>query len=458
MIFAKAPTESSLRPCLLACGLLLSAPLQAMSLSDALDAAVQNDPAVRQSLAQTDADREAGAADRASRLPQLSVSGFGRYSRTESSGVFGQQTDEYPSWGAQVEARQALFRLDWAARGDRVEALDALADAGQRERTQRLLLRVADRYFAVLDAEDALTQRRREAEALEEAYENARDRYEVGQIPRTDLIEAQSRFDLAQAQLLTAERALSDVRDALEETTGHRPEALPRLVPDPSLPEPQPADPADWVEAAMARNPELIAAREELAVAEADARSSRAARMPELDLVARAGVDDSSDFQFGQRVDDQTIGVELSMPIYNGGQLAAREREAEALKRESAAALDRLEGEIRRRTHAAFRAVASARSETRAFARALESAEAAEKATRDGYEAGTRTITDVLDATSRVAQARRDLNRSRYQLLLNLLQLKSEAGEIDRSDFRRIDTLLGAPEPLSEPATAKTSS
>lgn len=458
MIFARTMADGCRRPLLLAAGLLLAGPTQAMTLSEALDAAVQNDPAVRQSLAQTDADREAGAEDLASRRPQLSVSAFGRYSRTESTGVFGQQTDDYPSWGAQLEARQALFRLDWSARGDRAEALDALAGAGQRQRTQQLLLRVADRYFGVLDAEDALTQRRREAEALKEAYQDARNRYEVELIPRTDLIEAQSRYDLAQAQLLTAERALADARDALEETTGHRPEQLPRLGEDPDFPELEPADPEAWVAAAMAQNPELIAQREQLAVAEADVRSSRAARMPELDLVARAGIDDSSDFQFGQRVDDQTIGVELSMPLYSGGQLAARQREAEALKRTNAAALERLEGEIRRSAREAHRAVASARAEMRAFARALESAEAAEKATRDGYEAGTRTITDVLDATSRVAQARRDLNRSRYQLLLNLLQLRSVAGEIDRGDFRRIDALLSAPEPLSDTATVKSPS
>ena len=458
MIFARTMVDGRRRPLLLVLGLLIAAPAQAMTLSEALDAAVQNDPAVRQSLAQTDVDREAGAADIASRRPQLNVSAFGQYSRTESSGVFGQQTDEYPSWGAQLEARQALFRLDWAARGDRAEALDALADAGQRDRMQQLLLRVADRYFAVLDAEDAVTQRRREAEALKEAYEDARNRYEVELIPRTDLVEAQSRSDLAQAQLLTAERELADARDALEETTGHRPERLPRLGENPDFPELEPADPDKWVAAAMAQNPELIAQREQVAVAEADVRSSRAARMPELDLVARAGIDDSSDFQFGQRIDDQTIGVELSMPIYSGGQLAAREREAEALKRTNVAALDRLAGEIRRNVREAHRAVASARAEMGAFARALESAEAAEKATRDGYDAGTRTITDVLDATSRVAQARRDLNRSRYQLLLNLLQLRSVAGEIDRSDFRRIDTLLSEPEPLSDTATAKSPS
>ena len=415
MIFARTMVDGRRRPLLLVLGLLIAAPAQAMTLSEALDAAVQNDPAVRQSLAQTDVDREAGAADIASRRPQLNVSAFGQYSRTESSGVFGQQTDEYPSWGAQLEARQALFRLDWAARGDR-------------------------------------------AEALKEAYEDARNRYEVELIPRTDLVEAQSRYDLAQAQLLTAERELADARDALEETTGHRPERLPRLGENPDFPELEPADPDKWVAAAMAQNPELIAQREQVAVAEADVRSSRAARMPELDLVARAGIDDSSDFQFGQRIDDQTIGVELSMPIYSGGQLAAREREAEALKRTNVAALDRLAGEIRRNVREAHRAVASARAEMGAFARALESAEAAEKATRDGYDAGTRTITDVLDATSRVAQARRDLNRSRYQLLLNLLQLRSVAGEIDRSDFRRIDTLLSEPEPLSDTATAKSPS
>lgn len=442
MTSVKPQAGSCLSAGVLLLGLALATPVHGLGLSEALDAAVQNDPAVRQSLAQTDADREAGAADIGSRRPQLSIGAAGQFSRVESRGVFGERRETFPNWSARIEARQALFRLDWAARGERADALDALADAGQRDRMQQLLLRVADRYFAVLDAEDAVTQRQREAEALEEAYEDARNRYEVEMIPRTDLVEAQSRYDLAQAQLLTAERALADARDALEETTGYRPEAMPRLAEDAEFPELEPADAGRWVEAALSRNPELQAQREQLAVAKADVRSSRAARWPELDLVARAAIDDNSEFEFGQRLEDQTVGIELSMPLYAGGQLAARVREAEALQRTGEASLERLEGELRRRAREAHRAVASARAEMRAFARALESAEAARKATSDGYDAGTRTMTDVLDATSRVAQARRDLNRSRYQLLLNLLQLRSVAGELDRSDFRRIDALL----------------
>ena len=425
------------------------APALAMTLTEAVEAAVQHDPAVRASIAQAEAEREAGAQDIGSRLPQLQVSGSGAYQRTDSDGVFGTTSDSYTAWGAQIEARQALFRLDWTARGDRAEAYEALADEGLRERSQALLVRVASRFFTVLDAEDAVRQRRNEARAVEAAYEDAQDRYEVELIPRTDLVEAQSRHDLAQAQLLTAERALENALDALEETTGRRPEQLPRLGDTLQFPELEPESLSAWVEAAEARNPALAQARAEVSVTRADARSSKAARMPELDLVARAGIDDSSDFVFGQRVEDESIGVELVMPLYNGGTLAAREREAAARLRAAEAEVVRLEGETRRLVRERYRAVSSARTEVRAFARALESAQAAEQATRNGYEAGTRTITDVLDATSRVAQARRDLNSTRYQLLNSVLALKQSVGEIDRGDFRQIDALLRHSEPAA---------
>lgn len=421
---------------------LVSLPAAAMTLSEALDRTIQHDPAVRSSIAQHDADQENDAEDRASRLPSVNVSGYGQYGRTASQGVFGSRAEKYPAWGAQLEARQPIFRLDWWARGDRAEAVEQRADEALRERRNALLLRVAERYFDVLDARDAVDQRRREAEAVAESYEDAKNRFEVELIPRTDLIEAQSRHDLAQAQLLTAQRTLENAQDALAEITGVYPETLPVLPPDRALPAIAPAALAPWIEAAEARNPALMQAKADWNVAQANARTAEAARVPEVDLVGRVGIDDSSDYQFGQRLEDQVVGVEVTLPLYAGGALAARERQSAAEVRVARAEFERIRAETRRLVRERFRAVDSARREAQAFAQALASAKSAREATENGYEAGTRTITDVLDATSRVAQAQRDLNATRYRLLLNILRLKETVGEMSAGDFVALDALL----------------
>ncbi|SFF27198.1 outer membrane protein [Fontimonas thermophila] len=424
---------------------LAASPAAAMTLSEAYGRAAGHDPAIAVSQAQYAAARQSGAIERGTLLPTVSAGGHYGYARTQSDGVFGRSQDRYPSWGAQVTARQPLFRLDWFARRERARALDDQAETAFRDREQQTLVRVAERYFAVLVAQDQLAQAEAEAAAVRESLEDTRKRYAVELVPGTDLKEAQARDDLAQARVLSAQTALETAREALDEITGNGHVALPVLPEDVVFPPLQPADAEQWVEAARAQSPRIALAAQALRIAEADRERARSAAMPALDLVASAGREDTSEFDFGQRTDDARIGVELSVPIYAGGINHAAWQQAIANAQAAQAELRRVTLETERTTRQLFRQVATAYAEVGAYARALESARAAEAATRAGYDAGTRTITDVLDAKSRVVQAQRDLNGTRYRLLLNLLQLKQLAGELSAQDFAQIDQLLRYP-------------
>lgn len=422
-----------------------AAPASAMSLGEALQRAVEHDPTVSSSLALYDAEKEAGELDRGTLRPVLSASGKYDYARTESDGVFGAATDKYGAWSAQVEARQPLFRLDWFARGDRAEARDTLAEINQADRKQQLLIRVADRYFGVLTAQDQVAQAGAEAKAVRESLEDTRKRYEVELVPGTDLKEAQARDDLAQARLLSARRALENARDALDEITANGRVALPQLPQKVQFAPLQPAQAADWVKAAREHSPRIAQARQNVVVADADRRSRVSDAAPTLDLVATAGRDDSSDYMFGQSVDDARVGVRLNVPLYAGGAVLAAKRQAAANLRFAQSELNRTTLETERQTRQLFNQVQTAYVEADAYDRALGSALAAQQATRAGYEAGTRTITDVLDAQSRVVQARLDYNNTRYSLLLSLLQLKETVGGLSAKDFAEIDRLLQSP-------------
>lgn len=419
---------------------------QAMTLSEALQLAARHDPAVAGSLATYDAEKEAGPQERAGLLPTVTARAAANYADTKSEFAFGSAPAEaYPNWQASLEARQPLFRLDWFARKDRANAQDALAESGLNDRKQQLLRRVAERYFNVLLAQDEVTQLEAQAKAVQESLDNTRKRFEVDLIPGTDLREAQARNDLTLAQLLSARRSLETAQDALEETTGKGRDPLPALAEDVEFPVLLPADPESWMRSATESSAVLMQARERVVVATADTKSRQSAALPTVDLVASASHSDSTKYTLGQLQDDARVGVELTVPLFAGGINASRVREAEAKQRVAEAELQRLTLETERQVRQLFRTVQMGYVEVKAYRQALDSTVVAETATRNGYEAGTRTITDVLDAKSRVAQSSRDLHRTRYNQLLTLVQLKQAAGVLSEKDFQGIDLLLRQP-------------
>lgn len=427
----------------LVCCCVFVSSVQAMTLSEALQSAAQHDPAVAASLATYDAEKEAGPQERAGLRPSITAHGAANYAYTESKFAFGTAPGQsYPGWSASLEARQPLFRLDWFARQNRAAAQDTLAENGLNDRKQQLLQRVASRYFSVLLAQDELLQSEVQAKAVLESLDNVRKRYEVDLVPGTDLREAQARNDLAQAQVLSASHALETSRDTLDEITGHGRVTLPVLPDDVEFPALLPADVAAWIKSASETSPALVKAREQVVIARADTKSRIAVAMPSIDLVANASHNDSTRYTLGQLQDDARVGVELNVPIFAGGINASRVREAEARQRVAEADLQRLTLETETQVRQLYRNVQTGYAEVKAYRVALDSASVAETATRNGYEAGTRTISDVLDAKSRVAQASRDLHRTRYNQLLNLLQLRQAAGVLSEKDFQEIDQLL----------------
>ncbi|WP_299696159.1 TolC family outer membrane protein [Hydrocarboniphaga sp.] len=418
----------------------------AMSLSEAYDAARTHDPTAAVFEAQFESDREAGIIERATIRPTVDLQGTGTYADTRSKGVFGSAQDDYPTWGATAKLRQPLFRLDWFAIGDRADALESQAELTLRSARLDLQRRVAERYFNVLIAQSQLDQAEAEAQAVDQSLEDTRKRYEVELVPGTDLKEAQARQDLAQAQRVTARRNLENARDELQETTGNGAAALPALPAQVTFPALMPATAEEWVAAARAASPRIASAQVAAEIARTRSETTRAQAYPTLDLVGSAGRDDTSHYAFGSRTDDARIGVELNIPIYAGGATRAGLRQAAAQQRAAAADFERIQRETERETRQLFRSVETAYIENRAYEKSVTSAEAAQAATRNGYDAGTRTITDVLNAQSQLVQARLDLSTTRYNLLLNLLQLKQTVGRLSERDFAEIDALLLAPQ------------
>ncbi|MGQ0620971.1 MAG: TolC family protein [Panacagrimonas sp.] len=423
-----------------------SASAQAMTLGEAFQRALEQDSTVPLGYAQRDAEAQLGEQERAALRPALSFEATGSYSRSDYDLGFGNAKDQYPSWSGYLRARQALLRLDWSARGERADVRDEMAVSRQEERGRQFLARIALRYLDTLLAEDTVDQAESEARAVRESLADTRKRYEVELVPGTDLKEAQARDDLAQAQLVSARAAQENARDALQEVTGYDRSPLPTLREDPPYPPLVPADVESWQKIALGSAAALTDARHRLQLAQANLVSRRAEALPSADLVGEIGRDDSKEFDVvGSRLNDARISVEISIPLYAGGLNRSRVREAEARIREAEADLRRLNLETERAVRTQFRDVETARAEERAYRRVLESATLAQAAAQAGYDAGTRTITDVLDAKSRVVQARRSRNESGYNLLIRLLILNATTGHLTA------EMLVRAADPLFTP-------
>lgn len=429
---------------------------QALSLYDALAAAERQDPAYARTLAEYDAGLQAAPQTLAALRPALVAGGTASLAHTEVQADGVGVSDDYPAWSVSLEARQALFRLDWSATRERADVQTRRAgltrDAGRLD----LQVRVAEQYFNVLIALEALDAARAQADAVRRSLDDTRRRYEVELVPGTDLKEAQARDDLARSAVIVAERQLEDARDLLADTVGEHAVVPSELQPEAVFPALLPEQLDAWLQAAHDNSPLLADAREQLRLARADYQSSRAAGAPTVDLVGRLGRDDSEDFLLGQQQDDARLSLEVSMPLYTAGATRAAVRAAEAGIRAAQAELQRVLLDTERNTRQAFRALASARVEAQAYAQAAASARIAEQAVRNGYEAGTRTIADLLDAQAAALDAERNLAQTRYAVLTALVRLKYESGVLDRQDFRVIDALLVEPAMPSAIAAAPT--
>jgi len=440
---------------------LMSSPLARgdnPGLMEVYQMALENDPRIHQAQARLDRTSEARPQARARLLPSISLSGqleetwqdgeqIGFDDTTGELGLVDFQSNtESTSYG--VEVRQTLFRWDaWVGLSE-ADARIAEAEAQYDGALQDLLIRVAEAYFNLLVAEESLATRETIREAFEVEKERAEFSREVGTASRTDVEEARAALDRARSDEIAADRQLEVAREALFELTGR----YIREVKGPERPvEPVQPDPADidfWVDRALDNNPEVMAARF-LAEASGDQlRQARAGHYPRVDLVAsRRWVDSSGDnpFQNQDTVNDN-IQLQLTMPLFAGGETRSRVREARAGEREAWAGVEMAMREVRRSTRDAFFGIRSGVAQVAALEQAVRSSEAAVEATEVGVEVGTRSTVDLLTARRELSDAQTQLSEVRYAYLVDTLRLHRTTGQLDSEKLEMLGALF-----LAEP-------
>jgi outer membrane protein len=322
----------------------------------------------------------------------------------------------------------------------------AQATANFGSAKQGLLLRVAEAYFQVLGAEDNLNFTRAEQKAIAEQLKQAKQRFKVGLTAITDVHEAQARYDQSVAQSIAAENRLAVSRESLREITGQYFSVLAPLSKQSPLIAPDPQNIEQWVNTAKDKSLPLLAAEQAMRIAREEIARNRAGHYPTLDLVASQSHTETDGGAFvtftGKQTDDTRIGVQLNLPLYQGGLVSSQTRQAAYKYQQARELYEQQQRATERQTRNAYLNVLANISQVKAFRQALQSTRTALEATEAGYQVGTRTAVDVLNARREVFRAERDYAQARYAYILETLRLKQAAGTLGEQDLAAINRWL----------------
>lgn len=418
--------------------------IAAQDLIESYDFALQSDPQLLAQAANQRATAELAEQADALFLPEIGLSADASSVRTDSSSQrFGGQSESVDR-GYTLSLIQPVYRRENFVQNRQADIAISGAAAQYQVVEQDLIVRVADAYFGVLGAEDDLRFAEAEREAISKQLEEAQQRFDVGLATITDVTEAQAAFDIANAAVIAAENALANSREQLRETTGRYPDELSPLIKDTPLVRPEPENIEQWSDTALVTNPALQVVGRDVDFARENIELQRSGHYPSLDIVAQKNYSSQSDSNLsgGSQTHQELVGLQFNLPIYAGGAVSSRTREAGFRLDEVMQTEEQQRRAVMRQTREAYNSVLSGISQVQALEQAVRSNEKALEATQAGFEVGTRTTVDVLNARRELFSARRDYAQARYLYIVNTLRLKQAAGIVTVDDLQQINMWL----------------
>jgi outer membrane protein len=410
--------------------------------------AQQNDPALAAARAAWNATQEAVPQARSFLLPSVSAQGAANVNNYDATIHTDPRTDINRNFGfgsLTVQASQPLYRLQNRVAYDQAKQQVAQADYALSSAQQDLILRVSIAYFDVLLAEFNIELAESQKAAVSEQLAQAKRNFEVGVATITDTNEAQAKYDSIAAQEITARNELENRRTVLRAIIGRTPGTLKRVGPgfEPPLPSPNAAD--YWVDRALADNLAVRIAAYNVDIATLEVDRQRAGHYPTVDLVGSFNLQGSSGSVTANFSSDSRwaiLGLQLNVPIYTGGFVDSKVRQAIALQENARQNLEAARRAALFNAQTGFAGVTSAVASVTAFEQALKSAQVAYESNRLGQEVGVRTNLDVLNTQQNVYQTRRDLAQAYFNYLVGVLRLKSAVGMLNEQDLEEINRRL----------------
>ena len=349
------------------------------------------------------------------------------------------------SLGYNLTLSQPVYRPQNVLQRDQADYQVRQAEATFAQASQDLAVRAAQAYFDVLAAQDTLALVGAQKAAISEQLAQAKRNFEVGTATITDTHEAQARYDLIVAQEIAAQNDLDSKRRALQTVGGKEYQQLKPLRADIRLAPPNPSDMQSWVGLAEKQSYPVLIQEAASEVAQLEAKRQSAGHMPTLDIVGTYGTTrDTGSLQqpVGRDITTGQIGLQLAVPLYQGGAISSREREAAANYLKAREDLLNARRQAALTTQQTYLAVINGIAQVGALEQALTSSQSALDSNKLGYEVGVRINIDVLNAQQQLFSTVRDLSVARYNTITNLLKLKAAAGSLMEQDLEEVNRAL----------------
>jgi outer membrane protein len=429
--------------------LLAVTPVYALDLLDIFRQAQLNDAAYAAAKAQYLAQQERLPQARAGLLPNASFDAGYDYNDLDvqySSLLFNSGQRDFESYDYGVSISQPLYRRQNRLGYDQAKIQVSQAETDLELANQDLVLRTATAYFDVLRARADVTNIRSLKSSVAQQLEQAKRNFAVGTATITDQRDAQARYDQTIAEEIRFVNELQVSTYALEVLTGQSVQEteLDGLQLPVVLSPPAPSDISAWVSQAYRSSLQALRAQQSLAIAEVEIRLQRAGHTPTLDAIGTLTQSYQGDGVLGVETELRTgvIGLQLSLPIYRGGAISSRTREALALHDRAARELENTRRSVALTTREAYLGVSTGVAEVSALRQAVESTQLQVESSKLGYEVGVRTAVDVLNAETLLAAARRELIQSVYNTILSQLRLQAAIGRLVQDDLKGINDML----------------
>jgi outer membrane protein len=354
-------------------------------------------------------------------------------------------TTRFNSNSLNVTATQPLFRFQNWITYEQAKNQVSQAEATFLQVAQDLIVRVAQAYFDVLLAENNVALAAAQTTAFSEQLAQAKRNFEVGTATITDANDAQARHDLAVSQEIAAQNDLEIKKQTLRQITGRLPPELAKLSSrfTPVLPSPNNMD--EWVEQSTTSSLQVRIAQAAADIASQEVSKNRGGHLPTLDAVASyidSGQGAGTQIGPGFVSTTKYIGLQLALPIYQGGLINSKVREALANEEKARQDLENTKRTVALNTRSAFLGVTNGVAQIKALEAALVSSQSSLDSTKLGQEVGVRTEVDVLNSTQQLISTRRDHAQAIYAYAINVLKLKVAAGTLTEDDLAYVNAWL----------------
>jgi outer membrane protein len=345
----------------------------------------------------------------------------------------------------QLAFSQPFYRPQNWLQFDQAEQQVRQSEASFGQASQDLIVRTAQAYFDVLAAQDTLALVQAQKAAISEQLAQAKRNFEVGTATITDTHEAQARFDLATAQEISASNDLDNKKKALSQIAGKDYAGLRPLGPQVALSPPNPNSMADWVALTEKQAYPVVIQDAATQIAALQSKIARAGHYPTIDIVGSYSQTEQTGSTISansSQINSGAIGFQLAVPLFQGGGISSREREAAANYEKAKQDLENARRASVLNAQQSYLAVINGVAQVRALEQALVSSQSALDSNKLGYEVGVRINIDVLNAQQQLFSTRRDLAVARYNTITSHLRLKAAAGSLRDEDLEEVNRAL----------------